>query len=121
MFENILIFTNLSLLILHEMDAINCKEWKMFLFLNKLPEQKARTIFSILHLPLLVIILFLLEYHFETFFWILSIFSIFHLLLHKLFSKNKFNEFKSTYSSVLITSMGLLGVISILLKMFNFI
>lgn len=121
MIEKILLFTNLSLLILHEMDAIHCKEWKMVAFLNKLPDSKGRTIFSILHLPLFITILFLIEYQFETLFWILNIFLVFHLLIHILMNKFKFNNFKSKYSSLLIISMGLIGAISVLLKIFSII
>jgi hypothetical protein len=121
MIEEILLFTNLSLLILHEMDAIHCKEWKLFGFLSKLPDSTGRIIFSILHLPLFIIIFFLIEYQFEIFFWILNIFLVFHLLIHWIFNKHKFNNFKSRYSSLLIISMGLIGVISILLKIFNII
>lgn len=119
MIEKILLFTNLSLLILHEMDAIHCREWKMFIILNRLPDSTGRFIFSILHLPLFIVIFFLLETQFETFFWILNIFSIFHLLIHGMFNKHEFNNFKSKYSFSLIIIMGLIGIISILLKIFN--
>lgn len=116
MIEKILLFTNLSLLILHEMDAIYCKEWKMFAFLNRLPDSKGRIIFSILHLPLFIIIFFLIEYQFDMFFWILNVFLVFHLLIHMLMNRHKFNNFKSKYSSLLIISMGLIGMVSILFK-----
>ncbi len=121
MLEKLLLFVNLSLLILHEMDAIHCKEWKMLVLLNKLTDSTARIVFSILHLPLFIIIFFLLEYSFETFFWILNIFLVFHLLIHIIFNKHEFNNFKSKYSLFLITSMGLISTISILLKIFNLI
>ena len=117
MIENILLFTNLGLLLLHEIDAICCKEWKMFVFLNKLKNEKAKIIFILLHVPLIIIIFFLIKYRLETFFWIFNIFLIFHLLLHKIFYKHKFNNFKSIYSSVLIMTMSLIATISILLKL----
>jgi len=119
MIEKILLFTNLSLFILHEMDAIHCKEWKMFVFLNKLPNSKGRFIFLILHLPLFIVFFFLMEFQFETFFWIINIFFVIHLLMHNILRKHEFNYFKSKYSILLITSMGLIGLISILLKTFN--
>jgi TctA family transporter len=119
MIEKILLFINLSLLILHEMDAVHCKEWKLFVFLKNLSDSKGRIIFSILHLPFFLIIFFLIEYQFEIIFWILNIFLIFHLLIHLLTTKQKFNNFKCKYSYLLIISMGLIGASSILIKLYN--
>ena len=121
MIEQVLLYTNLSLLILHEMDAIHCKEWKMFALLNRLSGSLGRNVFSILHLPLFIAIFLLIEYQFDAFFWILNIFLVFHLFIHAILYKHKFNNFKSIYSASLIIAMGLVGAISISLKIFNLI
>jgi len=48
----ILFAFNFSLLLLHEMDAIRAKEWKMFAVLKNMNEQNGYIVFSLLHLPL---------------------------------------------------------------------
>jgi len=116
MIEIILIFINISLLILHEMDAIHCQEWKMFPFLRKLSDKVGYLVFLIAHLPLFFVILFLFEYQFEILFWILNIFLIFHWLLHTILKNHQANSFKSQYSIVLISLMGLVGLIAIMIK-----
>jgi len=118
MLEQILIFTNLSLLVMHEMDAIHCKEWKIFIFFENISDRKGYLIFSILHFPLFIAILFLTKYQFEIMFWILNIFLVFHSILHLFFRNHKFNHFQSKYSIFLITAMGLIGIIAIIIKIF---
>lgn len=121
MLEEFLLFTNLSLLILHEMDAVFCKEWRMLIFLNRIQDSTARIIFSVLHLPLFVIILFLVRYQFQIFFLVLSIFSIFHLIIHFGFRNQKVNGFKSKYSNGLIVAMGIVGFLGVLFKVLKLI
>lgn len=116
MIEKVLLFVNLSLLILHEMDAVYCKEWKMFAFLKKLSDSKGRLIFSALHFPLFVLIFLLVEYKFEIIFWVLNVFLVFHFLVHLLMRTHKYNGFKSNYSSFLILIMGIIGTVSIVFK-----
>jgi len=50
----------LSLLFLHEMDAVRNAEWKMFVILKDMDETKAYRIFTLLHLPLYAALLCML-------------------------------------------------------------
>ena len=43
---------NYSLLLLHELDAIRAREWKMFIFLKDMKEQNGYIVFTLIHLPL---------------------------------------------------------------------
>ena len=48
----VLFFINVSLILVHEMDAIRCKEWKMFIMLKDIKEEYGYLIFTLLHLPI---------------------------------------------------------------------
>ncbi|WP_368665131.1 DUF6713 family protein, partial [Paenibacillus borealis] len=43
---------NFALLLLHEMDAIRAKEWRMFIILKDMEDNRVFKVFTILHLPL---------------------------------------------------------------------
>lgn len=49
MIPEILLWTNLSLLFIHELDAVRKKEWKMLFLLNRLDDETAHRVFSGLH------------------------------------------------------------------------
>ncbi|HOT46418.1 MAG TPA: hypothetical protein PLM53_16820 [Spirochaetota bacterium] len=119
MLKNYLFILTISLLILHEMDAIRRKEWKLFVGLKDLPEERGYLVFSILHLPLCFIILYFImnsdnEYYY-LFTLVVNIFLIFHGGIHLLFRKKKDNEFAGTYSYVIIFLMSVLGAIQLAL------
>ncbi len=95
----------LSLIFLHEIDAIRCKEWRIFPGLSKLNEQTARLIFLLAHLPIFYFILWLLtNTNVNLTLRIgIDIFLIIHLVLHAFFSKHKKNEFKDWISWTVIS------------------
>ena len=76
---------NIVLLILHEMDAIFWKEWRILLRTND--DHKGRNVFLLAHMPLLMILLFALIYLDTTFGKVVSLitglFLIVHYFLHK--------------------------------------
>ncbi len=100
----ILFLLNLSIFLLHEMDAIRRSEWRLFIVLKDMKDSKAYQVFIVIHLFLYVIILSLT-------FWVLDIFFIIHTILHLLFERHPRNEFKNTFSRAIIYPMGFLATI----------
>lgn len=114
-FTQAIFYFGFTFFILHEMDAIKRKEWRMFNIFSKQDDQLAYTVFSVLHLPLFFIILMCMKMYRNNTMIILDIFFIIHLILHMMFIKHKQNEFHSYYSWFLIIGMSLLGVLNLLM------
>lgn len=114
-----LFLLNVSLLFVHEMDAIRRKEWKMFIILKDLSEELGYLIFTLLHLPIFFFILLFLMTGFKEFsfkaYLITDIALIAHLLVHILFSRHKNNGFAGLFSRSIIYLMGALAIIHLLL------
>ncbi|MBU5354633.1 MULTISPECIES: DUF6713 family protein [Paenibacillus] len=114
----ILFLFNLSLFLLHEMDAIRRSEWKLFIVFKDMKQEQAYTCFTWIHLPLYTIILSLLFSSYQTItFWVLDIFFIIHTVLHFFFEKHPRNEFKNRFSRSLIYPMGLIALIHLICLM----
>ncbi|OAB33167.1 hypothetical protein PMSD_15765 [Paenibacillus macquariensis subsp. defensor] len=112
----LLFLFNLSLFLLHEMDAIRRSEWKLFFVLQDMDDAKAYKVFTFIHLPLYTIILALLFSQYQTItFWVLDFFLMIHAILHLFFEKHSRNEFKNTFSRFIIYPMGILAAIHLLL------
>lgn len=116
MYTLIFIFAvNFSLLLLHEMDAVRNKEWKIFIILKDIKDEDAYIIFSLIHLPLYIWIIISVSQTLSTgciFIWILTdIFMLFHGIIHFLFRKHASNNFKSLYSNALIYGMCILSAV----------
>jgi len=110
----VLFLFNLSLFLLHEMDAIRRSEWRLFMVLKDMEDSKAYKVFTFLHLFLYVIILSLLFSEYQIIvFWFLDLFFIIHAILHLFFEKHPRNEFKNTFSRAIIYPMGILAVVHI--------
>ena len=115
----ILFALNVSLLFLHEMDAIRAKEWKMIIVLKDMKEQTGYLVFSLAHLPLFFWIIFVISQTViggYVLVWLLTdIFLIAHAGIHFFFRKHSANGFNNAYSNILIYGMAVLGLIHILL------
>ncbi|WP_339208319.1 DUF6713 family protein [Paenibacillus sp. FSL K6-3182] len=112
----LLFLFNLSLFLLHEMDAIRRSEWKLFFVLQDMDDAKAYKVFTLIHLPLYTIILALLFSQYQTItFWVIDIFLMIHSILHLFYEKHSRNEFKNTFSRLIIYPMGILAAIHLLL------
>jgi hypothetical protein len=120
--ESLIVFTyytNLSLLLLHEMDAVRRREWNMMFAVNKLADESAYIVFSVLHLPLYVM-MFYLVCGFNgawgtTMMWALSVFFVLHGVVHKAFRAHASNEFRGVYSNLIIYSMSAIGLLQMVL------
>ncbi len=109
--ENILFYLGLTFLIIHEMDAIRCKEWRILPLLSLLDGKNGQTVFLFMHIPLFVWIFYSLPPHPGSDFFMVAfdIFMIIHIGLHLLLLRNKKNEFKDWISWVLIVGAGVFG------------
>ena len=105
----------LALLFAHEMDAIRRQEWKMFVILKDMADEKAYNIFMLLHIPLSMSILLLLLSSFSHIgYYIVDIFLVAHMLIHLGFGKHPENKFNSVISQVIINLSGLLAIVHLI-------
>ncbi len=110
---------NLSLLFVHEMEAIRHQEWKMFIVLKDMEEKKAYTLFLLMHIPLYSLILWiLLSPNVTIGFFITDVFLVIHLLIHLLFMKHKNNRFNNPLSLCIIILMGVLSALHLIGMLF---
>ena len=116
---NIIFFLGLSLLLVHELDAVKRHEWRIFPILSSLPEKTAYILFVSLHLPLFTLILFYLTHpNPEIRYWFIismDIFFIAHMGLHGLYKNHKENDFENGFSKVIISLMAIFGGCHLLL------
>ncbi|NQV37527.1 MAG: hypothetical protein HQ509_05925 [Candidatus Marinimicrobia bacterium] len=106
----------LSFIIVHEMDAIRCKEWRILPGLSLLKDNLGYKVFIFIHIPLYSIIFWFLLNSQSRVGLIkgLDIFFIVHIGLHLLFLKHTENEFKGWISWALILGAGLFGLVDLL-------
>lgn len=110
-----LFFIGLSLMLLHEMDAVRCHEWRIFPGLSQLNEKTGFYLFMVLHIPLFAIILGSLD---STGFRMgFDVFLIIHLGLHLLFLQHPKNEFKDWFSWSVICGSAVFGAADFLYVM----
>ena len=121
---DLIFYTGFSLLITHELDAIQRHEWRIFPFLSSLKEDIAYQIFVIAHVPLIVFLLWLMNHSSENVrYWFqvsFDIFLIIHLGLHSLLKSHKKNEFTSVLSKIIIMLMALSGLLHLILLITDF-
>ncbi len=115
---DIIFLTGLSLIVMHEMDAIRCREWRIFPGLSFLDDKTGRTIFLFAHIPIFYWLFWQLTNSLDTgtFRIGFDIFLIFHFGLHLLFLKHKNNEFKDWISWSIITGSGICGLLDLVVK-----
>lgn len=113
---NSLLFNiGLTFMLIHEMDAVRCREWRIFPGLSSLKEPLAFRIFILAHFPLLIALFWTLksiENQSELIFW-LDIFFVIHVFLHLAYLKHKNNEFKDWISWTLIIGAAIFGILDI--------
>lgn len=104
----------LVFIILHEMDAIRCKEWRIFPLLSFLNDKAGLIVFIFLHIPLFYWVLSEIQFNNENFRKGFDYFLIIHLILHLLFLAHKKNEFKDWISWVIIIGAALFGFLDLI-------
>lgn len=112
---DVLFFLAVSSLLLHEMDAIDKREWRVLFVLRKLPDSGALRWFILLHLPLLVALLALVAAESSSTTQSIEggvdVFLVGHGVLHEMMSARGDASFASTFSRMLIWSAGLFGIV----------
>ena len=106
------------LLLAHEMDAVRCKEWKIFPVLNKIGDEAGYLAFTSLHVPIYALLLWGLYGDDDVNRGLivgLDAFFVVHVLLHLIFYNHPQNQFRSIFSYALIFGAGLFGAIDLLL------
>lgn len=110
----------LALLFVHEMDATRRQEWKMFIVLRDMEDEKAYRVFALLHIPLYTAILIVLfSKKALVGFYIVDVFLICHLLLHIGFRNNPLNKLNDTMSKAIIYLSGLLALAHLIVISFR--
>jgi hypothetical protein len=110
---DLLFFVAVSALLLHEMDAIDKKEWRLLFVLRRLPDSGALRWFVWLHLPLFVGLLALVAAGpspaVERFEGGVDVFLIVHAGLHERLSARGEKAFANAFSRWLIWSAAALA------------
>jgi hypothetical protein len=109
-------YMGLTFILMHEMDAIRCKEWRIFPGLSLLNDVWGYRIFMLAHIPLFFFLFRgLSQTENSRLIFGLDVFFIIHVGLHLLFFLHKKNEFKDTLSWVVIVAAGVFGLLDIAL------
>ena len=111
--EHSFFFAGLAFIAMHEMDAIRCKEWRIFPGLSLLDDQKGFITFTFAHIPLVYWMLLEVKRNNENFMYYFDIFLIVHFFLHLLFLKHSKNEFKDWISWTIITGAAVCGLLDL--------
>ena len=114
--ESMFFYLGLTLLTMHEMDAIRCKEWRIFPGLSLLSDKLGHTIFLLAHIPLFYWVFWQLTEgpNKAAFMSGFDIFMMVHVGLHILLLKHQKNEFKDWISWSIIIGAGLCGLLDLL-------
>ena len=115
---NIIFSLELALLFVHEMDAVRRQEWKMFVKLKDMEDEKAYRVFMLLHIPLYTAILALLLSGYRIGFYITDVFLIAHTLVHTGVRNHTANKLTSGISKSIIFISGILAAVHLLLICF---
>ena len=103
----------LCFLLVHEMDAIRCKEWRVFPFTSRMDDEAGYVVFTSLHIPLYALLLWGL--YGDTglsrgLILGLDAFFVVHVVLHVLFVNHPEYRFRSAFSWLLILGAGALDL-----------
>lgn len=106
---NTLVFlSGITFLFLHELDAIQQKEWRFFLSWTNIHDESACRLFVALHFPLFLLILWNLPS--ERFQMGLDIFLVIHALLHILLRNHPLIHFNGRLSRLWIFAAAFCGL-----------
>jgi hypothetical protein len=99
----------------HELDAVNCQEWRMLPLLNFLDDNVGYQVFTILHVPIFAVILSGIHSNKSgnQILFRFSVFNIIHTGLHVLALWCPLNQFSSPLSWSLIIGSGLCGAMNV--------
>jgi hypothetical protein len=118
MSDPIFFYLGLTFILIHEMDAIRCKEWRIFPGLSLLNDIWGYRIFLLAHIPLFLLLFIGLsgQGSLDGLMNGLDIFFIAHVGLHILFLAHKRNEFKDWISWTIILGAGFFGLMDLIIR-----
>lgn len=96
---------NIILFIIHEMDAVRTREWEMIIFTDRLKEEYAYRLFTLLHFPLFFLIFYFADRNIHLTFIVTSSLLILHQFLHLIFIKHTLNRMNNFFSRLIIFLM----------------
>ncbi|MEL6654775.1 MAG: DUF6713 family protein [Bacteroidota bacterium] len=100
----------LTFLIMHEMDAVRQKEWRIIPAWRNLSDETGYIIFLLIHIPMFLP-LFLIPGSSETVFFWLDIFLMAHAGIHFVLRNNPHIDFRHWYSWLCIEGAAVMGAI----------
>lgn len=111
-------YLGLTCIILHEMDAIRCKEWRIFPGLSWLDDKWGFPVFLFAHVPLFFFLFIGLAdpVRSASLIYGLNLFFVVHFGLHILFLWHPRNLFTDWVSWAILSGAGLCGLLSLVLE-----
>ncbi|MGV6812815.1 MAG: DUF6713 family protein [Brevirhabdus sp.] len=98
--------------VLHELDAVRAREWRLLPVLRSMPDALGERIFLWAHLPISLGIFSILGRGEQSLAaMLLSSFAVVHVVLHWVFRTNSENRFTSVTSWTFILGAGLFGAV----------
>lgn len=114
MLADLLFYLVVAALIAHEMDAVYQREWRLLYVLRRLPEDQARHIFVLAHVPVGVAIFGLITYPDASVRFVtmvgLDLFAVVHAGLHARLRRHPLHTFGAPPSLLLIYGAALVAV-----------
>lgn len=107
-------FLGLTFILMHEMDAIRCHEWRIFPGLSLLDDYWGMLVFQLAHIPLFFWTLSEISTGNENFIKGFDLFLVVHLVLHIVFLRHQKNEFKDWISWSIIIAAAVFGLLDYL-------
>ena len=121
MTSEIVFYSLIGLFIAHELDAVRLREWQLLFVLRHQPDHLAYKNFVLLHVPILVLVLWLNAHpSVQVRLWFrgaLDAFALIHLGLHWHLRDRVQAGFQDPFSRALIVAFGLIGIIDFSLMM----
>ncbi len=109
-------------LLSHELDAVHRREWRLLFVLRDMPEERARDAFVLVHVPALLLLLWLLNHPDSAVrnatMLALDGFMVIHAGLHWRLSSNPKYEFNSLISRLLIFGTAAVALLHLALSLF---
>lgn len=101
----------LTFILLHELDAMRCHEWRIFPLTSFLEDRLGMVVFIFLHIPLFYWVLMPSTLGDPSFRYGFSVFLMVHFFLHVGFLWHRKNEFKDWISWSLISGAAICGLL----------
>lgn len=109
-------------LLSHELDAVHRREWRLLFVLRNMPDERARDTFILVHVPALLLLLWLLNHPDSAIrtstMLALDGFIVIHAGLHWRLSSHSKYEFNSPISRLLIFGTAAVALIHLPLSLF---